>query len=134
MGSFGIDCNTDSEVDDAIQRAVNGEPDGATVPGGGVEFTWARMRDLENARCWSNTQRYELIQMENLTGQPDENETEPSRSKLAEMVATTVSCIKQVHESLPPCTLLVVYSGTGDPRDLARLQQMHASSDVFGTP
>ncbi|KAL8658738.1 MAG: hypothetical protein Q9226_000809 [Calogaya cf. arnoldii] len=124
MASFSIGCSTDGDVVDAIKGAVNGDPDGVIIPGGGVEFTWARMRDLENARCWSNNQRYDLIQMENPTAQPDEKETEPSPSKLADKVATTVSCIKQVHESLPPCTLLVVYSGTGDPRDLARLQQM----------
>lgn len=124
MASFSIGCSTDSEVVDAVKRAVAGDPDGATIPGGGVDFTWARMRDLEKARRWSNNDRYDLIQMDDPTGQPNEKSIEPSPSELAARVTAAVSCIKQVHESLPPCTLLVVYSGTGDPRDLARLQQM----------
>ena len=33
--------------------------------------------------------------------------------------------IKTVHDFLPPCSLLIVYSGTGDPRDLAKMQAMH---------
>lgn len=124
MASFSIGCKTDDEVVDGIKRALTGDPDGAEIPGGGVDFTWARLRDLEFARRWSNNYRYDLIQMDNLTTQSNEEPTEPSPSELAAKVAATVNCIKQVHESLPPCTLLIVYSGTGDPRDLARLQQM----------
>lgn len=32
--------------------------------------------------------------------------------------------IAAVHAALPPCTLLVVYSGTGDPRALVRMQEV----------
>ncbi|KAL8755110.1 MAG: hypothetical protein Q9199_003871 [Rusavskia elegans] len=124
IASFSIGCSTDSEVVDGVKRAVAGDPDGATIPGGGVDFTWARLRDLEKARCWSNNDRYGLIQMDDPPGQPNGKTTEPSPSELAAKVTTAINCIKQVHESLPPCTLLVVYSGNGDPRDLARLQQM----------
>ncbi|KAL8784933.1 MAG: hypothetical protein Q9213_003675 [Squamulea squamosa] len=124
MASFSIGCSTDAEVVQAVNRAVAGDSDGATIPGGGVDFTWARMRDLEAARGWSNNHRYDLIQMDTPLSQPDNPATESSPSELAEKVAATVSCISQVRASLPPCTLLVVYSGTGDPRDLARLQQM----------
>ena len=129
MASFSIGCKTDTEVVSGIKRAVTGDPDGASIPGGGVDFTWARLRDLEFARNWSNNHRYDLIQMDNnltTSTQPTEEQpTEPcSPSELATKVAATVNCIKQIHESLPPCTLLIVYTGTGDPRDLARLQQM----------
>ncbi|KAL8856008.1 MAG: hypothetical protein Q9178_007378 [Gyalolechia marmorata] len=125
MASFSIGCSTDAEVVDAIKIAVAGDSDGAAIPGGGVDFTWARMRELEAARGWSNNHRYDLIQMDTPTPQqPNEQAIEPSPAELAEKVTATVSCISQVYKSLPPCTLLVVYSGTGDPRDLARLQQM----------
>ncbi|KAL9008128.1 MAG: hypothetical protein Q9173_006714 [Seirophora scorigena] len=118
MATFSIGCNTDADVVDGIKRAVLGDPDGAMIPGGGVDFTWARMRELEACRRWSNNHRYDIIQME------DSSTTEPSPSELAATVASTVSHIRNVHASLPPCTLFVVYSGTGDPRELARLQQM----------
>ncbi|KAL8948902.1 MAG: hypothetical protein Q9222_004949, partial [Ikaeria aurantiellina] len=122
MAGFCIDCSTDAEVVGAVKRAVKGDTDGAYIPGGGVDFTWARMRELETLRGWSNNHRYDFLQMEksaDTTGDP-----EPKTSELAAKVASTVSLIHDVHASLPPCTLLVVYSGTGDPRDLARMQQI----------
>lgn len=118
MATFSIGCNTDADVVDGIKRAVLGDPDGAVIPDGGVDFTWARMRELEACRRWSNNHRYDIIRME------DSSTTEPSPSELAAAVASTVSHICSVRASLPPCTLFVVYTGTGDPRELARLQQM----------
>ncbi|KAI4178611.1 MAG: hypothetical protein LQ346_007385, partial [Caloplaca aetnensis] len=122
MATFSIRCDTDAEVTEGVKRAVLGDPDGAVIPGGGVDFTWARMRELETLRGWKNNHRYDQIQMEG----PSTNnvDDEPSVSDLAATVTSTVSHIRDVHASLPPCTLLVVYTGTGDPRDLARLQQM----------
>ncbi len=122
MATFSIRCETDAEVAEGVKRAVFGDPDGAVIPGGGVDFTWARMRDVETLRGWKNNHRYDQIQME---GPSRTNvDDEPSVSDLAATVTSTVSHIREVHASLPPCTLLVVYTGTGDPRDLARLQHM----------
>lgn len=122
MATFSIGCKTDAEVLDGVKRAVIGDPDGAEIPGGGVDFTWARMREVEALRGWSNNHRYDQIQMKNSS--TTNGNAEPSASDLATMVARTVLYIRDVHASLPPCTLLVVYTGTGDPRELARLQQM----------
>ncbi|KAL9021910.1 MAG: hypothetical protein Q9185_000924 [Variospora sp. 1 TL-2023] len=120
MAPFSIGCGSDAEVVQGVKRAVLGDPDGAKIPGGGVDFTWARMRELEACRRWSNNHRYDLIQME----EPSTSDSEPSASELAAKVTSTVSNIRNIHASLPPCTLFVVYTGTGDPRELARLQQM----------
>ncbi|KAI4175269.1 MAG: hypothetical protein LQ343_001805 [Gyalolechia ehrenbergii] len=122
MATFSIGCNTDAEVVEGIKRAVLGDPDGALISGGGVDFTWARMRELEALRGWSNNHRYDIIQMDHVL--EGNGKSEPSSSELAAKVASTVSHIRDVRASLPPCTLLVVYTGTGDPRELARLQQM----------
>jgi RNA exonuclease 1 len=35
-----------------------------------------------------------------------------------------VKHITQIYESLPRCTAFIVYSGTGDPREIRRLQAM----------
>ncbi|KAL8697836.1 MAG: hypothetical protein Q9201_006905 [Fulgogasparrea decipioides] len=122
IATYSIGCNTDAEVVEGVKRAVLGDPDGAVIPGGGVDFTWARMRELEALRGWSNNHRFDLIQMDE---SPTANgDAEPPPSELGKKVASTVSLVQEVHASLPPCTLLVVYSGTGDPRDLARLQKM----------
>ncbi|KAI4199978.1 MAG: hypothetical protein LQ350_004240 [Teloschistes chrysophthalmus] len=124
MAPFSIGCNTDAEVVEAVKRAVLGDPDGSYIPGGGVDFTWARMRELETLRGWKNDHRYDRIHMNNDDDHENPTNTDPSPTELAAKVTETIAHIRHVHASLPPCTLLVVYSGTGDPRELARLQQM----------
>lgn len=120
MATFSIGCATDAEVVQGIKRAVLGDPDGSTIPGGGVEFTWARLRDLGSLRGWSR---------DNHNNSPDgraplDQLEEPSPATLNAAVAQTVQHIKSIRDLLPPCTLFVVYSGTGDPREMARLQDM----------
>ncbi|KAL9600443.1 MAG: hypothetical protein Q9219_003196 [cf. Caloplaca sp. 3 TL-2023] len=113
-----IPCATDAEVVQGVQRAVHGDPDGALIPGGGVDFTFARLRELETFRGWSNNHRYDLIQMAPQSQEP------ASSTALTIQVSTTISYIREIHASLPPCTLLIVYTGTGDVRELARLQEL----------
>jgi RNA exonuclease 1 len=49
----------------------------------------------------------------------------PADNVLAETVTQTVTDITRIYESLPPCTMFIVYTGTGDPREVSRLQGMH---------
>lgn len=111
MASYCVGCNTDSEIVAAVKRAVLGDDDGRYFPGGGVDFTWARLRELEVLRGWRND--------DPVATSPQPN---PEPEALASAVAQTVLNVQQVWDCLPPCTLLIVYSGTGDPRDMARLQ------------
>ena len=113
MARYCIGCNSDSDIVSGVKRAVIGDDDGAYIPGGGVDFTWARLRELEALRGWRNddpTANY--------------SHSDPEPNALAAVVTQTVTHIKDVRNFLPPCTLLIVYSGTGDPRDMARLQEM----------
>ena len=121
MATFSISCTTDSEVVRGIQRAVLGDPDGSPIPGPGVDLTWARFRELEALRGWSNDNRLPSHQHPTTT----EEEKQPSPSTLSKAVSQLAQHIKSVHDFLPPCALLIVYSGTGDPRELARLQHRH---------
>ena len=54
----------------------------------------------------------------------DEDEVEVKGTDLGKAVSGTINHITQVYDSLPRCTALVVYSGTGDPREIRRLQTM----------
>lgn len=164
-----IGCESDEEVVRAITRAVNGDVDGKVVPGGGVDFTWARLRELESFRGWCNNNReYAIVdrlhgespsqaslpQVEGKREQDSdsspqkesdadaahnfdmaeddprtsqENQSPPSyrtAPNLHSTISSTVSRIQAIHDSLPPCTLFIVYSGTGDPREVGRLQKM----------
>ncbi|QSS52888.1 RNA exonuclease [Histoplasma capsulatum var. duboisii H88] len=136
QATVALGCKNDDEVVQAVKRAVNGDEDGRLVPGGGVDFTWARLRELEVFRGWCNripdpTKANEFAAIPAPDPFDPSNrealaEADDSESKcLASTVAKTVSCIQQIFDSLPPCTLFMVYSGTGDPREVSRLQELH---------
>lgn len=118
MASYCIGCADDAGVVVGVKRAVLGDEDGSYIPGGGVDFTWARFQELAAFRGWWNDNRRHVS---NHTPQPS---TASPSTGLAEAVTKTIDNIKAVRDILPPCTLLVVYSGTGDPREMARLQEM----------
>jgi RNA exonuclease 1 len=167
-----IGCENDEEIATAVIRAVNGDVDGKVVPGGGVDFTWARLRELETFRGWckihnrDNTmvdkrhvampprastsgltveetepqsqappqQRDAVIDTSNpfevpkpTPGRPSELQRPPSTPTsptLQSTISFTISHIHKIHSNLPPCTLFIVYTGTGDPREVSRLQTM----------
>ena len=137
--TVAIGCSSDAEVVDGVRRAVIGDPDGKVVPGGGVEFTWARLRELESWRGWSNNNRdYTVVDGLHATtgddasgettmdGAVSETESQPHKPTLASKVGETINHIRAIYDALPPCTLFIVYSGTGDPREVGRLQKMQA--------
>ncbi|KAJ4984257.1 RNA exonuclease [Stagonosporopsis vannaccii] len=124
-------CKTDDEVVDAIDSAMKGSleaKDGATSK---VDFVWARLRELELARGWwddAKTADVELIRQNALQRlgllKGGEDEVEVNGPELGNAVSRTVNHITQIYDSLPRCTAFVVYSGTGDPREVRRLQAM----------
>ena len=123
--SVCIGCTDDSGVVEAVKRTVHGDEDGKLIPGGGVDLTWARMRELEALRGWSHDNR-NLNATSNSAANSNHNALcdEPSPIALISTVAQTVQRIASIYASLPPCTLFIVYSGTGDPREMSRLQSI----------
>ena len=128
MAGVYIKCDSDTAVVEGIKRAVLGDPDGAIVPGGGVDFTWARLREIELQRGWSNDSRpsqgSSSSEKAESTQVPTSTLDNPSSAVISPAISQTVQNILSIHAFLPPCTLLVVYSGTGDPREMSRLQAM----------
>lgn len=126
MASHCIGCASDSEVVESVKRTVLGDHDGSLIPGGGVEFTWARLRDLEALRGWSNENRHppSISVPMTFNSDPSTLKSDLSPSTLGAAVSQTIQHIKTIRDFLPPCTLLVVYGGTGDPREMGRLQEM----------
>ena len=175
---FAIGCTSDEEVMHGIIRAVQGDPDGREIPGGGVDFTFGRLRELEALKGWWNNNK--LIASEQaandertfpVAGAEDTEMIEATKEDATEVVTTAVpepappasghedtglttqetvplplqtlppldpnmsistataslSCrLAQIHRALPPCTAFIVYSGSGDPREMSRLQSMQA--------
>jgi RNA exonuclease 1 len=133
QATVSIGCRNDDDVVKGIAAAVKGDESNTAIPGGGVDFTWARLRNLEMTRGWCTRMPDANNANESTALVPPPEETTPTSGpaitttdkSLAESVSQTVSDISRVYESLPPCTLFIVYSGTGDPREVSRLQNMH---------
>ncbi|KAH8820343.1 hypothetical protein F5884DRAFT_744698 [Xylogone sp. PMI_703] len=127
-----IGCKNDEEVTQGVVRAVLGDPDGKEIPGGGVDFVWARMRELEALKGWWNTNVPGLGSVE-LKDDSKTDDPLPAVDNLPIDFSTPIEKatadltrrLSKIYEALPPCTALIVYSGSGDPREMSRLQAMH---------
>ncbi|KAL2199585.1 hypothetical protein P885DRAFT_66520 [Corynascus similis CBS 632.67] len=127
-----ISCNSDADVEAGVIRAVKGDPDGLEVPGGGVDFVWARMRELEALQGWWNRNKL-APDAPATSGPPPTPTATASEEGGAGEILTLESCLtavaqrlKRIYDALPPCTALIVFSGTGDPREMSRLQAVQA--------
>ena len=111
-------CESDDEVVAGIGRAVNGDSDGKSVKGGGVDFVWARMRELEAQRGWWTKSSYaenESLRQKACAGSNDNGGDHPTMENgelvgaaLGKAVGKSISRIKDVYDSLPACTALIV--------------------------
>ena len=120
-----LGCKNDEDVVTAVNRVVNGDSElesNSPIPPGGVDFTWARLRELEIVRGWCDRPPSHSTVTEEDAAKDD---AEPEQSLFDRTLTKTISCISRIYASLPPCTLFMVYSGTGDPREVARLLNMH---------
>ncbi|CAH0059698.1 unnamed protein product [Clonostachys solani] len=131
-----LGCRTDEDVTTNVIRAVNGDPDGREIRGGGVDFVWARMRELEALQGWWNKNRVDNSSSDG--GPPaaaEEAGSGTSSSPLEQALVALATRLATIYEALPPCTAFIVYSGSGDPREMARLQQMQAQwRKEYNTP
>ena len=136
-----IGCKNDDEVADGIIRAVKGDEDGLEIRGGGVDFVFGRMREVEALQGWWNQNR---IDNSNSDGGPPpelvldyDNIVDEGKKKteLESALGRLSERLQRIHDALPPCTAFIVFTGTGDPKDLSRLQQMHSRwKKEYNTP
>lgn len=167
--NFPIGCKSDEEVMEGVIRAVKGDHDGKEIPGGGVDFVWARFRELEALKGWWNNNKAvaadaakEDIPMPDVAAEtvsdtkpgigdllfakteapasdadvapavstvPTTNSLPPpppteSPPSISAATASLTARIAKIHAALPPCTAFIIYSGSGDPREMSRLQAM----------
>ena len=150
--THAIGCADDESVVAGVIRAVKGDPAGEEIKAGGVDFVWARLRELESFRGWCNNNREygtvdglhangngTITEVKAETPSTTEVDTNPATetnpppttpppppNTLSSTLSRTISHIKAIHSALPACTLFIVYSGTGDPREVGRLQKMQS--------
>ncbi|KAF2009842.1 hypothetical protein BU24DRAFT_455048 [Aaosphaeria arxii CBS 175.79] len=133
QAQVAVGCKSDKDVVDGIELAIKGQAENKEGATGKVDFVWARLRELELVRGWwddtktadvEQIRQAALKRLDHPASQAGEEVEEASGDALGEAVARTVADIRRVYESLPPCTAFIVYSGTGDPREVRRLQNM----------
>jgi RNA exonuclease 1 len=122
-----ISCKSDEDVVEGMVLAAKGQAVGTSGAIGDIDFIWGRLRELELARGWwddTKTPDVEEIRQAALArlGCSDDVGTEVTGAKLGGVVGRTVKHIAKIYEGLPAGTAFIVYSGTGDPRDMRRLQ------------
>ncbi|KNG46450.1 rna exonuclease 4 [Stemphylium lycopersici] len=133
QAQVSIGCKTDAEVVEAIDRTLKGQAEGKDGTVDKIDFVWGRLRELELARGWwddAKTADVELIRQNALerlgfSKDSDDMDVDVRGAELGDAVSKTVERIGQVYDSLPRCTAFIVYSGTGDPREVRRLQGMY---------
>ncbi|KAI0154850.1 hypothetical protein GGR57DRAFT_465230 [Xylariaceae sp. FL1272] len=113
--TYPIGCKSDEEVLQGVIRAVQGDVVGEEIPAGGVDLVFARFRELEAKQGWWNNSRGDAAPPPDMSG-----------VSLETCVQNLTNRIKQIHDALPKCTAFVIFSGSGDPRDMSRLQAMNA--------
>lgn len=101
-----------------------------TIPTGGVNFIWGRLRDLEAIRGW-NTPPAPLPEnptpsdLTYTSTTPASSPAPTENPQLEKAITQTLTRLAQLYTSLPPKTLLIVFNGTGDMRPVLKLQQLH---------
>ncbi len=119
--NFPIGCKSDEEVVQGVERALFGDVLAEAIPAGGVDFIFARFRELEALQGWWNKNRpgneggYEILFPPDLSEVP-----------LETCLRNLTQRIRRIYDALPPCTAFIIFSGSGDPREMSRLQAMHA--------
>jgi RNA exonuclease 1 len=127
-----IGCQSDPEVVEGIKRALLGDSnaDTTSLASHEADFVWARLRGLEIFRGWGKAYTSgNASGNTNSTAKNPDNDTrsnEPDGSgdavaSLAAAVTRTVGYVADIYASLPPQSALIVFSGTGDTREVFRL-------------
>ncbi|RSL41985.1 hypothetical protein CEP53_012430 [Fusarium sp. AF-6] len=132
-----LGCRNDEDVTNNVIRAVKGDEDGLEIRGGGVDFVWARMRELEALQGWWNRNRIDNPSSDGGPPQDggDDASSASSKSQLEQALGRLTERLGRIYEALPPCTAFMLYSGSGDPREMSRLQKMQSQwRKEYNTP
>ncbi|KAK3675505.1 hypothetical protein LTR78_004588 [Recurvomyces mirabilis] len=119
QAKVAIGEESDEAIVKSVQRCLEGSSEDLQVPNGGCDFVWARLRELEAHRGWWDKSK--LVDSDALRSTTTAASAE---TLLPDMVTQTVTNIKAVYDALPDRTAFIVYSGSGDPRELREMQAL----------
>lgn len=128
VAQVALGSRSDQEVVENIKLVLGQEASDKAGRTGKVDFVWGRLRELELARGWWNEAfgDTEKLRAEAMTRLGlSRVKPEADGPELTAIVSETVDKITKIWESLPRGTAFIVYTGTGDTREVRRLQGMH---------
>ncbi|KAI0136659.1 hypothetical protein BJ170DRAFT_699106 [Xylariales sp. AK1849] len=137
--NYRIGCKSDEEVLEGILRAVKGDPAAQEIPHGGADFVFGRFRELEALLGWWNRNRSgadpDFLAPPEISDLTTSSSGDAGASTPAACLQKLTARIKRIHDSLPACTALIIFSGSGDPREMSRLQTQQAQfKREYNTP
>lgn len=132
--TYQLGCRSDEDVTTNTIRAVLGDEDGSVIRGGGADFVWGRMRELEALQGWWN-KNPPGMDVDATSETIDTEAASDASSPLEQALVRLTDRLVRIHAALPPCTAFIIYSGSGDPRKMSQLQQMHSQwRKEYNTP
>lgn len=126
FASVKVGCQDDDEIVEGVLKATSKESEG----GHAAAFTWGRLRNMEAARGWTtNGKRSSNPAPEEPVDRPEHgngegNHEDQQADRVEETAQQTVDRLVKVYDALDPSTLVIVYPGPGDMREVLRLQDM----------
>ncbi|KAK9247485.1 hypothetical protein V1506DRAFT_532064 [Lipomyces tetrasporus] len=125
-----VSCRNDDEVVSGVVNSI-----------GQHDLVWARLREVEFNRGWvayygqKKERREKAVAGKSGDNSEDTNgsaeDTDVADGKASPTDGDLQSCLinlnkrlKQIWEGLPPATAMIVMSGSGDPREMSRLNAM----------
>ncbi|KAK9467904.1 hypothetical protein V1512DRAFT_260331 [Lipomyces arxii] len=107
-----VSCNNDDEVVAGVIECACQH-----------DFTWGRLRELEFQLGWNNR-----------VPKPDTLDPEKEAEALSKCLTNLNTRLEQIWKALSPATALILLSGSGDPREMSRLNAMRNQfSEEFKT-
>lgn len=120
-----IACQTDDEMYAGVTKCANGDVLDGTKP---VDFVWGQATNLYKARGWNtsyqqftNNLNNEVITASSAPIIIPPAPAPPPTDVISAATESIVQGIMKVYEELPKCTAFIVYSGTGNPIEMGRL-------------
>jgi RNA exonuclease 1 len=116
LASVLVGCRNDDEVTEGVMRMVKGDD----VK---MNFIFGRLRAMDRVGERDRSSKIHTATAVDTNGE-NESQIREGEKDVDDVVASTVARLGRIHAGLPPSTLFMVFSGPGDMKEVARLQNM----------
>jgi RNA exonuclease 1 len=126
FASIKVGCRNDEEIVNGVKKVIAGAESG----GHDAAFTWARLRDMESVRGWNRPKpradeaKADAPKSNEVNGKAAADEEADRQAMIEKATQQTTERLVDIYKALDPSTLVIIYPGPGDMREVLRLQDM----------